>query len=92
MVVSSVTYIHAEKIQQDDSASGLWDGVDAVCFVWVIAWEGWRGEDAIWGCEIASTCTKIIAPIGNISWFISKLISKAAFKRVGEESEIIGKE
>ena len=30
--------IHAEKVQQDGSASGLGDSVNAVCIVWVIAW------------------------------------------------------
>ena len=87
----TVWNVHAEKIQLDCSANGLCDGVEAVCIIGVIARVGWGGEDAIWGCETASTCTKVIAPIGHISWFICKLKSKATLKRVGDKSERICK-
>ena len=59
-------YIHAEKIQHYDSGSGLGDGVDAVCFVWVVVWVGWRGEDPTSSGEVTTTSTLInhVAPFG----------------------------
>ena len=59
-------YIHAQKIQEDNSASGLRDGVYAVCIVWVVVWVGWRGEDADLGCESASTCPTSEGPLRYI--------------------------
>ena len=53
-------YIHAEKVQQYDIASGLQDGVDAVCIVWVVLWVGWRGNCPICGGEVTATFIKLV--------------------------------
>ena len=78
-------YINAEKIQHDDSPIGLRDSVDAVCIVWIVVWGGWWDEDTILGCEIASTYSTSIGPLGDICWFIFKLESQATLKVVGRE-------
>ena len=85
--------IHAEKVQQDGSASGLGDSINAVCIVWVIAWVRRRFYDSTSCGEVSSISTFIdhVAPNGGrqVCRFIFELKSKATHKGVGDESGII---
>ena len=87
IIINMEIHVDAQYIQQDDSSSGLGDCVDAVCICRVVVWVGWRGQDAIWGCETAPTCTNSVGHLwSHICWLIFKLKSKATRKRVGKES------
>ena len=64
IVASGVSlYIHAEKIQADNSPFGLWNSINTVCILRIIVWVGFWVQDSIWGCEITSTRPNILTHI-----------------------------